>query len=408
MNNGNISFRTRGASICVTMATNEEHVTPVSDHGCVDDLPCVTADREVHRIKGSSLVTELRTFFTHLRQSNTLTDLTIVSTEDKFEAHSLIMAAHSTYIRDLVLNNQPQTNSKQTVVVDAGASIVSLLLEYVYKGEVAVPGWAVRGLMTTAAFLGMRHLRDSCHALLLATVDVHLDNCLDMWAVGETAGDADLIDRAKSTALESFSVVCHHSALKALPLRCLLSYLSDHRLQYCCADDLLTAALTWVQEGSRVRHLGDILDALPLHKMSSFCLEDATYEDVIQKHPEARQRLTRVLDQVSESVYEKPWQTHAHEDKEPCLVFVGHQLVDGMWLQPASNDIMAVRLDRNCRPVCLGQVEARMLDDVRCCVLDSDMYVCGLGDACQDIWRFSLDQRAASICGRYAFSFPMD
>ncbi|KAJ9581281.1 hypothetical protein L9F63_023553 [Diploptera punctata] len=118
---------------------------------------------ENFQLKWHSYGTHLHTSIASLLRSESFTDITLATVDGRqISAHRIVLSACSSYIKQLLHNVYPGTNSNLPLVIVLPAEIsyriLRILIEYMYSGEATVSYGQLDGILRAAHILGIRGL----------------------------------------------------------------------------------------------------------------------------------------------------------------------------------------------------------------------------------------------------------
>lgn len=94
---------------------------------------------QIRFIKSTAQGSELGSIFTEMYKDKALTDCTLCVGQQKIDAHRIVLAASSSYFRNLFERPAHPYNYPTITMDQAYFEDLKLVLEFMYKGEVLVP-----------------------------------------------------------------------------------------------------------------------------------------------------------------------------------------------------------------------------------------------------------------------------
>jgi hypothetical protein len=106
---------------------------------------------------------------------------------------------------------------------------LSLVLDYVYSGEVELSVSNVQNVLSAANMFQMIALRDGCAAFMMRHITC--TNCVGIYFFAKAHECYRLAARARILINSEFQAVCHEPEFRALPADQLIELISDDQVQ---------------------------------------------------------------------------------------------------------------------------------------------------------------------------------
>ena len=370
----------------------------MADIGSPKDSPPTTTSSVTLTLEGSPERARLSSLLNDVWQTGRLSDIILSARGKTFKVHKLALASQINYPQ---INKYLELDTvKEVVEVDLDPDIFRVVLEYVYTNKAVVGQGSLGAVADMAQLVGVRDLWLACKQAHLTSTPLTTDNCLTSWVVAQQIGNEDYISQASAIAVQNFVQLKRTADFKSLPFSILKDYVSRSDLEARTPEERLAAAMVWMRAEAkdRMKHLCAVLDSLPLNTMNDWYLEQLLDDPLIQSQPDACQRLSQIRaglceEQSLAAEAEDLCQSAGRPDKERALVAVGGH---------APNEVWAVCLHSDYEVSLLGKLGADVRKDrpPKCCVLKDKLYVCGLGDLCQEAWYFNLHDHHSEKLGR--------
>uniref|UniRef100_A0AAV2K9M6 BTB domain-containing protein n=1 Tax=Knipowitschia caucasica TaxID=637954 RepID=A0AAV2K9M6_KNICA len=193
--------------------------------------------------RDSELAGHLLSQLNGLRQSRLLTDVFLCSEQREFPCHRSVLVSSSPYFRAMFCSNFLESSQARVNIQGISSDVLSDIVDYVYTGSISITMENVLPLMQAASMLHYVGLFEACSLFLQKQLSP--ENCLSMIRLSEILHCDSLKERAKETAVRSFSDVAVSEDFCELSLPELMSYLEDDRL---CAEEeqVFETLLAWI------------------------------------------------------------------------------------------------------------------------------------------------------------------
>ena len=190
---------------------------------------------------------DLRSDLSAMWRQGKLCDVRIVVGTRTFEAHCVVLAAHSPYFAALVGDNFAEGQGQGHVTLqELDEPVFESVLEFVYARKCTFGETLLQPLLEAATRLQIDPLRKAAE---LAIIDrLTPSNCLDAWNVATHLDLTPLTVAAKKTALAAFDEVAADGspAFSSLPASRLDELLADDELKVDTEETAFKALERWV------------------------------------------------------------------------------------------------------------------------------------------------------------------
>ena len=380
-----------------------------------------SSDEEPVVIQGSEMGSRLRaTTLYFSKTQNVLCDIKVVLKDGiEFDGHRFVLMSRSEFLKNKILSEKDE-RMDQVVNLDFDSKLFGSVWDFMYTDHLEICKENLETVVDIAKQLGISDLYKLGMSLMLCNAEVTPGNCLELWRISHEIDDQNLTERAKPVALQHFVLLQHSPAFKALPAACVKEYIQN--LKANSVEECVSAVLSWASSDSknRANELEDILESIPIDKAQPWFLEHLTSScteavNVIKK--EERKRKEEEEKKLAECTKEKNRQAAAKGTCPPTLTaFVLEENIPKPKVVPKpekclimvgvgakghiSNEVYAVRLEKNFSVVSLGKIPAVFPSWTSCCVSGDVLYVSGLGQSHQEVWTFDMKQKLAQFLAR--------
>ena len=114
-----------------------------------------------------------------LRHSGYLSDVTLSVEGQKFQAHKIVLAGCSPYLKAMFTNGMLETDQDIVEIREIDAITMQCLLEFMYTSTVEITVNNVQNILQGASLLGLHQLRQLTAQFL--QLQLSASNCLGMY-----------------------------------------------------------------------------------------------------------------------------------------------------------------------------------------------------------------------------------
>lgn len=210
----------------------------------------------------------------NLRKTDTLCDVVLSVQEQKFPAHRIVLAACSDYFCAMFTNEMWERDQAEITLHEISASVMEVLLDFVYTETVNVSVENVQELLPAACLLQLTGVREACCQFLEKQLDS--TNCLGIKIFAERHGCTDLWAAADRFSVRHFQDVVLQEEFRSLPLDEVEALVKSDHLQVNSEEPVYQAVVDWVKqdEKNRVLWLPGLLQFVRLPLLSARFITD--------------------------------------------------------------------------------------------------------------------------------------
>ena len=125
--------------------------------------------------------------------SQEFSDVQIVSGEQVFDCHQVVLAARSPVFRAMFLSNMTEKETRKVEIPDLYPEVISEMLCFIYTGKTPELDKLAEDLLVAADKYQLDQLKSICVDNLCKKIDVK--NCLNFLVIGDIYG-ADLLKKS--------------------------------------------------------------------------------------------------------------------------------------------------------------------------------------------------------------------
>lgn len=183
-----------------------------------------------------------------LWRNGQLCDAKVVSCDGtSFDAHRLVLASTSDYMRALLAEDRFKDSSDHTIqLADVSDRAVGYLLEWMYTGICKIASLAdVVEFLEAACRLQCQSLIKQLELAICSSVDA--GTCLGFWSLAEKLSLDELAKKAKAAAVVGFSSIASSEEFVALTLERIIELTQDDGLVVRKEEEVYESVLKWTK-----------------------------------------------------------------------------------------------------------------------------------------------------------------
>ncbi|XP_035698528.1 kelch repeat and BTB domain-containing protein 2-like [Branchiostoma floridae] len=205
-----------------------------------------------HEQHGNNVLTELN----EMREQAELTDVVLEVEGKSFPCHRAVLASCSRYFRTMFTSGYKEAKQERVLIQDVSGVAMATILDYAYTGYLQTEPDQVQAVMSAARLLQVDFV---CQRAAKYMAD-HLDmsNCVDALMYADMLGDCgQLMENSEKYIASRFNQVALQPSFLQLSLLQLRSLLDSDDLMTTSEDDVVVAALRWIEfnQDERLKHL---------------------------------------------------------------------------------------------------------------------------------------------------------
>ncbi|XP_078588994.1 kelch repeat and BTB domain-containing protein 2-like isoform X2 [Branchiostoma floridae x Branchiostoma japonicum] len=198
-----------------------------------------------------------------------LTDVVLEVEGRSFPCHRAILASCSPYFRTMFTSGYAEVKQERISIQDVSGVAMATILDYAYTGRLQMEPDQVQAVMSAARLLQVDFVGRKAAEYMKDRLDV--SNCVDVLMYADMLADCGLVEASKR-----FDQVALQPSFVQLPLNLLQSLLGRDDLMTNSEDNVVQAALRWVDfnQEERLQHLSTLCKSLRWSLISTkLCVE---------------------------------------------------------------------------------------------------------------------------------------
>lgn len=224
---------------------------------------------------------------TQMRYHSLLTDVVLLVEGQEFPVHKNVLAASSDYFMAMFTGHMATVSGK-VHVQGITAAAMSILLDFIYKGEILITEENVEDLFCGSCLLLLDSVNQVCCKFIQERLT--LANCWGIRALADKFNCNDLLRRVIVFLQENFKEAARLDEVLLLPARELGEFLVDDDIVITKEEDLFDLLLKWLEydQGNRQKDFASLLRKIRLPQVSKEYLEKViSVHKVVIDDPEA-------------------------------------------------------------------------------------------------------------------------
>ncbi|XP_035673937.1 kelch repeat and BTB domain-containing protein 8-like [Branchiostoma floridae] len=209
-----------------------------------------------------------------LRGRAELTDVVLEVEGRSFPCHRAVLASCSPYFRTMFTSGYAEAKQERISIQDVSEVAMATILDYAYTGCLRTEPDQVQAVMSAARLLQLDFVGRKTAEYMKDRLDV--SNCVDVLMYADMLADCGLVKASKRYMASRFDQVAIQPSFVQLPLNHLQSLLDRDDLMTNLEDNVVQAALRWVDfnQEDRLQHLSTLCKSLRQSLISSkLCAE---------------------------------------------------------------------------------------------------------------------------------------
>ncbi|XP_030062057.1 kelch repeat and BTB domain-containing protein 12 [Microcaecilia unicolor] len=216
-----------------------------------------------------------------MKDSTELIDVILVADGQTFPCHRLILASFSPYFKAMFTCGLMECSQKEVALCDITAESVSIILTYMYTGDLHIGNLSVQDVATAAFLMQMEDIFDTCQKYMMDRMDA--SNCVGVYYFAKQIGAEELSDQAKKYLYQHFAEASLHEEILDIEIEQLLMLIRSDDLNVSREESILDLVLRWVNHDRIMRetHLIELLKQVRLVLISPFYLREALKRNTV-------------------------------------------------------------------------------------------------------------------------------
>ena len=168
-----------------------------------------------------------------------------------FPVHREVLVAVSPYFKELCENDFATGSSKEIVLEELTPSILVLIIEYLYTGELTITAENSQDIFNAAVLLQLRTLGTVSENYLVKSVSPQ--NCLQVMALAQKCDSHRLLEKARQYMGANFTKVVDSSDFTSIQAKDLKAVISSDFLVISSENEVFEAVKRWIESDREQR-----------------------------------------------------------------------------------------------------------------------------------------------------------
>lgn len=197
-----------------------------------------------------------------IRNNHEFCDIDIQVGSQLFHAHKVILAAGSTYFHAMFCSGMMEDHADVVKLHDIDPKIFSLLLDFIYLGEINVTEENCQDLLYAADMIGLLPVVSLCIKFLKDNIQTY--NCIGIYCCADNPNLQELRYFAEDFIDTNFYQVTQDEEFLDLPYQEVIKWLKSETINITSEIQVLETATNWTERDieSRLHVLPDLLDCV--------------------------------------------------------------------------------------------------------------------------------------------------
>ncbi|XP_070552288.1 kelch-like protein 9 isoform X2 [Ptychodera flava] len=305
-----------------------------------------------------------------LRRHKILCDLSLVVDDRRFHVHRSVLAAFSSYFRDLLREEAIRDN--EVILEGLTAEGLEFVLNFIYTAELSLSINDVPKVLEVATALEMTAIIDICSNFLKS--EINTSNCVEILNIGSYFNVTDLRAFSEDFILRNFKAVSTEDSFQQLSDRQLNEFLRSNKLDMQSELEVFEMVIRWLKYSPiRMPFSGKM--------MRNVRMALITPDDLVDK---VQSQYFMMNDPACNALLIDAFKYHATPHRQPCMQSLNSTLrsdnevliaVGGLRENGATADVLGVSPHTGATFV-LSQTPTRLVDH-SVVTLANFMYVVG-------------------------------
>ncbi|XP_078618879.1 kelch repeat and BTB domain-containing protein 8-like isoform X2 [Branchiostoma floridae x Branchiostoma japonicum] len=168
----------------------------------------------------------------------------LTTPRDSFPCHRNVLASCSPYFRGMFTSGYVEAKQEKITIKEVSKVAMATILDYAYTGSLKMEPDQVQDVMSAAGLLQVEFVGRQAAEYMKNHLDV--SNCADVLIYADMLGDLSLQETSRNFIASRFNQVALQPSFLQLPLSHLQSLLNREDLMTSSEDNIVQAALRWV------------------------------------------------------------------------------------------------------------------------------------------------------------------
>jgi len=208
--------------------------------------------------KSSSHNSSILTALGELRQEKTFCDVSLIVEDQSFSAHKNILAAASSYLKELFLSDE---DTKEFEIADVTSEGIHIIINYVYSAEIQISMKNIHCILSAAGVLQIKSIINFCKAFLIAEISVY--NCVDIIHIAEDYKLPSVEEKAYNFIAQHLNELVKTEEIQKLSIDNMSLLLDSYTLKNVSELELFEASRQWLLKTTdRYRHVRQLMEKI--------------------------------------------------------------------------------------------------------------------------------------------------
>ncbi|XP_057309527.1 kelch-like protein 20 [Hydractinia symbiolongicarpus] len=238
-----------------------------------------------------------------LRKEKKLCDVILKVNKREFNAHRIILAGVSPYLRAMFTNGMLETLQNVIEIHGIDEKTMEMLIDFSYSGKIEINIENVQQMLAGSTLLNIDSLSLACTKFLRNQLDSA--NCIGIKEFAKIYFCRDLEEHATEYLHQNFLDVINHEEFLKLSSTELLELLTSDKIQVRSEEDVFSALENWLYHDfqNRTQYVPDILKCIRVPLLSLEFLQCKVFSaNFIKSNTQCQLILARVMNEHPEKL----------------------------------------------------------------------------------------------------------
>ncbi|XP_016658264.1 ring canal kelch homolog isoform X1 [Acyrthosiphon pisum] len=231
-----------------------------------------------------------------LRKDTVLCDIQLKTDDDTIVfAHKVVLVSASSYFHK-IFTNLDECNKNLVNITELDSTVLQLLINYIYTGEILVTKKNVKGLLAAANHLQLGYVKNVCAEFLQSQMDP--SNCLSIKAFANLHDCMELLSSSEEYIKKQFLEVVKYDEFLSLSSVEVIKLISCSEIVVPIEEKVYECVINWVKHelGFRKDFLPELMEHVRLSLTSKqYILEKIVNETLLKNNPKCNNYVKEAL-----------------------------------------------------------------------------------------------------------------
>ncbi|XP_060874112.1 kelch-like protein 2 isoform X1 [Metopolophium dirhodum] len=209
--------------------------------------------------------------------------------------HKVVLVSASPYFRAMFTSFE-ERNKDCIIIKELNSTILQLLINYIYTGEIIVNEENVKDLLAAAGLIQLDYIKASCEEFL--QIQLNPSNCLGIRALADLHYCTELMSTSNAYIKKKFLELVKCDEFLSLSLEEVIQLISSSDLAVQLEEDVFESVLNWVRHelSCRKQFLPDLMEHVRLPLTSKqYLLKNVSEEPLLKNNHKCKDYILEAI-----------------------------------------------------------------------------------------------------------------